>query len=41
LPTDNGREFKSFGQFVDMVVKEGKIIRQNQDFFLPLDKLPA
>ncbi|MDB9453818.1 NYN domain-containing protein [Dolichospermum circinale] len=38
----NGKKIKSFGKFVDMVVKEGKIIRQNQELFLrELDKIPA
>ncbi len=40
--TPNGEKFKSFGRFVDMVVKEGKVIRQNQELFLKeLDKIPA
>ncbi|WP_353929300.1 NYN domain-containing protein [Okeanomitos corallinicola TIOX110] len=30
----NGTKFKKFGQFVDMVVKEGKVKRQNQELFL-------
>jgi uncharacterized LabA/DUF88 family protein len=42
ISTPNGKKFKNFGQFVDMVIKEGKIIRQNQELFLrELDKIPA
>lgn len=42
ISTPNGKKIKSFGKFVDMVVKEGKIIRQNQELFLrELDKIPA
>jgi len=42
ISTPNSKKIKSFGQFIDMVVKEGKIIRQNQELFLrELDKIPA
>ncbi|TAE58682.1 MAG: NYN domain-containing protein [Nostocales cyanobacterium] len=34
ISTPDGKKLKTFGQFVDMVVKEGKIIRQNQHLFL-------
>jgi hypothetical protein len=34
ISTPNGKKFKTFTQFVDMVVKEGRIIRQNQELFL-------
>ncbi|MBO1053118.1 NYN domain-containing protein [Dolichospermum lemmermannii CS-548] len=34
ISTPNGKKIKTFTQFVDMVVKEGRIIRQNQDLFL-------
>ncbi|MTJ54350.1 NYN domain-containing protein [Anabaena sp. UHCC 0253] len=42
ISTPNGKKIKTFKQFVDMVVKEGKVIRQNQELFLKeLDKIPA
>lgn len=34
ISTPDGKKFKSFGQFIDMVVKEGKVKRQNQHLFL-------
>jgi hypothetical protein len=42
ISTPDGKKFKTFGQFIDMVVKEGKVIRQNQQLFLmELDKIAA
>lgn len=34
ISTPNCKRFKTFGKFVDMVVKEGKLKRQNQQLFL-------
>jgi uncharacterized LabA/DUF88 family protein len=42
ISTDNGKKFKSFGQFVDAAVRDGKVQRQGQELFLiELDKLAA
>ncbi|MBD6616542.1 NYN domain-containing protein [Komarekiella sp. 'clone 1'] len=42
IHTPDGKKFKSFSQFVDAVVRDGKIQRQNQDLFLmKLDRLAA
>ncbi|MEH2441982.1 NYN domain-containing protein [Nostoc sp.] len=38
----NGKKFKSFSQFVDAAVRDGKVQRQGQELFLiELDKLAA
>ncbi|MBE9052933.1 NYN domain-containing protein [Nostocales cyanobacterium LEGE 11386] len=42
IRTSNGKKFKSFGQFVDVAVKDGKVQKQNQELFLiNLDRLAA
>lgn len=38
----DGNKFKSFSQFIDVAVKDGKVRKQNQELFLvELDKLVA
>ncbi|MFM7407700.1 MAG: NYN domain-containing protein [Cuspidothrix sp.] len=34
ISTPNGKKIKRFGEFIDMVAKEGKIRKQNQELFL-------
>lgn len=34
ISTDDGKKFKSFSQFIDVAVKDGKIRKQNQELFL-------
>ncbi|MFS0519012.1 NYN domain-containing protein [Nostoc sp. UIC 10607] len=42
ISTANGKKFKSFSQFVDAAVRDGKVRRQNQELFLTeLDILAA
>ncbi len=38
----DGKKFKSFSQFIDVAVKDGKVRKQNQELFLTeLDILAA
>ncbi|QSJ14085.1 NYN domain-containing protein [Nostoc sp. UHCC 0702] len=42
IHTSEGKKFKNFSQFVDAVVKDGKVRKQNQELFLiELDRLAA
>ncbi|QMS88967.1 NYN domain-containing protein [Nostoc edaphicum CCNP1411] len=42
ISTDDGKKFKSFSQFIDVAVKDGKVKKQNQQLFLTeLDILAA
>ena len=42
ISTANGKKFKSFSQFIDVAVKDGKVRKQNQELFLTeLDILAA
>ncbi|BBD64911.1 hypothetical protein NIES4072_14240 [Nostoc commune NIES-4072] len=42
ISTDDGNKFKSFSQFIDVAVKEGKVQKQGQELFLvELKKLAA
>jgi NYN domain len=42
ISTVNGKKFKSFSQFIDVAVKDGKVRKQNQELFLTeLDILAA
>ncbi|WP_375495407.1 NYN domain-containing protein [uncultured Nostoc sp.] len=42
ISTDNDKKFKSFSQFIDVAVKDGKVRKQNQELFLTeLDILAA
>ncbi|AVH69153.1 NYN domain-containing protein [Nostoc sp. 'Lobaria pulmonaria (5183) cyanobiont'] len=42
ISTDDGKKFKSFSQFIDVAVKDGKVRKQNQELFLTeLDILAA
>ncbi|NEU80494.1 NYN domain-containing protein [Nostoc sp. UIC10630] len=42
ISTDDGKKFKSFSQFIDVAVKDGKVRKQNQELFLTdLDTLAA
>ncbi len=42
ISTDDGKKFKSFSQFIDAAVKDGKVQKQGQELFLvELEKLAA
>ena len=42
ISTDDGKKFKSFSQFIDVAIKDGKVRKQNQELFLTeLDILAA
>ncbi|MBG1243468.1 NYN domain-containing protein [Nostoc sp. NZL] len=42
ISTDDSKKFKSFSQFIDVAVKDGKVRKQNQELFLTeLDILAA
>ncbi|MCC5599249.1 NYN domain-containing protein [Nostoc favosum] len=42
ISTDDGKKFKSFSQFIDVAVKDGKVRKQNQELFsTELDILAA
>ncbi|WP_320073092.1 NYN domain-containing protein [Nostoc sp. MG11] len=42
ISTSDGKKFKSFSQFIDAAVKDGKVRKQNQELFLiELDRLAA
>ncbi|MEH1851879.1 MAG: NYN domain-containing protein [Nostoc sp.] len=42
ISTDDGKKFKSFSQFIDVAVRDGKVKKQNQQLFLTeLDILAA
>lgn len=42
ISTDDGKKFKSFSQFIDAAVRDGKVQKQGQELFLvELDKLAA
>lgn len=42
ISTDDGKKFKSFSQFIDVAVNDGKVRKQNQELFLTdLDTLAA
>ncbi|MBD2559828.1 MULTISPECIES: NYN domain-containing protein [Nostoc] len=42
ISTDDGKKFKSFSQFINVAVKDGKVQKQNQELFLTeLDTLAA
>jgi hypothetical protein len=42
ISTDDGKKFKSFSQFINVVIKDGKVRKQNQELFLTeLDILAA